>query len=471
MQLVWFRQDLRLIDHPALRRACHEAKHSGEPVEAVFIISRAQWQKHHMAPLRERFWLERVNVLGGELARLGIRLHLLEVPWFTDIPAALHQLVISRGATALHAINAIEIDERRRDEAVAATLPISCHFVPGCCVFAPGSILTGKGEPFKVFTPFCRAWTKRLSSEGFSLHRAPAAVGEPVAWNPLVLAPLNEAEAAALADWPVSEGAGEARLGEFISGDLAEYGELRDLPAQAGTSRLSAYLAAGILSPRQCLAALHQQLGALPLERGQPGFVWLNELVWREFYRHLLVLEPRLSMDQPFQRHTRQLAWRFDEQAFSAWCEGRTGFPVVDAAMRCLNQTGWMHNRLRMIVASFLTKDLHISWRLGEDYFMSRLIDGDLAANNGGWQWSAGTGADAAPYFRVFNPTTQGQKFDPQGDFIRTWVTELADVPAAYIHEPHDWLRLKGRHDYPAPIVDHALARQYAIAMFKQLEP
>ena len=251
---------------------------------------------------------------------------------------------------------------------------------------------------------------------------------------------------------------------------MLDYGETRDFPAQAGTSVLSPYLAAGIISPRQCVGALQQRLGYRPQSKAQPGFVWLNELIWREFYRHLLVLIPALSMNRPFKPETAALPWSWDPEAFAAWCEGRTGYPVVDAAMRCLNATGWMHNRLRMIVASFLTKDLHIHWRLGEDYFMSRLIDGDLAANNGGWQWAAGTGADAAPYFRVFNPTTQGQRFDPQGEFIRIWVSELADVPAAYVHEPHDWLRLKGRRDYPAPMVDHAVARVKAIEMFRELE-
>ena len=260
------------------------------------------------------------------------------------------------------------------------------------------------------------------------------------------------------------------RLHAFLDQGVLDYGETRDFPAMAGTSVLSPYLAAGIISPRQCVAALQQRLGGRPQSKAQPGFVWLNELIWREFYRHLLVLVPSLSMNRPFKPETAALPWSWDPDAFAAWCEGRTGYPIVDAAMRCLNATGWMHNRLRMIVASFLTKDLHIHWRLGEDYFMSRLIDGDLAANNGGWQWAAGTGADAAPYFRVFNPTTQGQRFDPQGDFIRTWVSELADLPATYVHQPHDWLRLKGRQCYPAPMVDHAVARVRAIEMFRDLE-
>lgn len=469
MQLVWFRQDLRLVDHPALHAAVQQARAQGEAVEAVFVISRAQWRHHHMASLRERFLLERLDVLGAELARRGIRLHLIEAPWFAEVPAALAALVRERGATALHAISAIEVDERRRDEAVSAHLSVPCRFVPGCCVLPPGRVLTGKGEPFKVFTPFSRAWLREIAAHGYSLYRAPEPMGAPLDWQPLSLPARSEHETRTLRDWPVHEGAAEARLREFIDDAVLEYGARRDLPAEPGTSRLSAYLAAGILSPRQCLAALHSRLGTLPLARDEPGFTWLNELIWREFYRHLLALEPRLSMNLPFQLHTRALAWRHDEQAFAAWCEGRTGYPIVDAAMRCLKQTGWMHNRLRMIVASFLTKDLHLSWRRGEEYFMSQLIDGDLAANNGGWQWAAGTGADAAPYFRVFNPTSQGQKFDPQGDFIRRWVEELADVPAVHLHTPHDWLRRKGDEAYPPPMVDHAVARLQAIAMFRQL--
>ncbi|GAA4498926.1 deoxyribodipyrimidine photo-lyase [Pseudaeromonas paramecii] len=470
MQLVWFRQDLRLVDHPALSAAVRQARQQNQTVEAVFIISRAQWRRHQMAQVRERFLLARLNELGAVLAELGIRLHRLEVDWFDEVPAALAALVQARGARALHAISAIEVDERRRDAAVSRQLSVPCHFVPGCCVLPPGSVLTGKGEAFKVFTPFSRAWLKALAAQGSTVLPPPGPVAAPLGWQPMSLPRPTALEARVLADWPVVEGAAEARLTQFLERAVLDYESQRDLPAREGTARLSAYLAAGILSPRQCLAALQQRLGRLPFSRGEPGFAWLNELIWREFYRHLLVLEPRLSMDQPFQLHTRALAWRQDEAAFAAWCQGRTGYPIVDAAMRCLNQTGWMHNRLRMIVASFLTKDLHLSWRQGEDYFMSRLVDGDLAANNGGWQWAAGTGADAAPYFRVFNPTTQGQRFDPKGDFIRRWLPELAAVPDAYLHTPHDWLRIKGLRDYPAPMVDHALARQQAIAMFQQLE-
>ncbi|WP_378080610.1 deoxyribodipyrimidine photo-lyase [Aeromonas bestiarum] len=472
MKLVWFRNDLRLADNPALRHACAE---TGE-VAALFVISPIQWRQHKMAPIRQRFMLAQVDALGRELASLGIQLHLLRVETFAELPAALAALSRQLGVTHLYANQAIELDEQRRDRAVSAVLAeqeTSCHWFNGCCVLPPGRVLTGSGEMFKVFTPFSRAWLKALEEDGFVIHRAPAPRGEPLLWQPLAERDFVDADLGEMTPdprWPVGEAEALRRLHAFLEQAVLDYGETRDFPAQAGTSILSPYLAAGIISPRQCVGALQQRLGYRPQSKAQPGFVWLNELVWRDFYRHLLVLVPTLSMNLPFKPETAALPWGWDPEALAAWSEGRTGYPIVDAAMRCLNATGWMHNRLRMIVASFLTKDLHIHWRLGEDYFMSQLIDGDLAANNGGWQWAAGTGADAAPYFRVFNPTTQGQRFDPQGDFIRTWVTELADVPAAYVHQPHDWLRLKEGRGYPAPMVDHAVARVRAIEMFRHLE-
>ncbi|UBO75103.1 deoxyribodipyrimidine photo-lyase [Aeromonas rivuli] len=476
MRLVWFRNDLRLADNPALRSCCGNAGADEEPVAALFVISPTQWRQHKMAPIRQRFILAQVDALGLELATLGIELHLLRVETFAEVPAALASLCRELGVTRLYANQAIELDEQRRDGAVTAALAeqeVSCHWLNGCCVLPPGRVLTGSREMFKVFTPFSRAWLKALDEDGFVIHRAPAPRGDSLPWQPLAeRAFVDEALGETTPDphWPVGEAEALRRLHAFLDQGVLDYGETRDFPAMAGTSVLSPYLAAGIISPRQCVAALQQRLGGRPQSKAQPGFVWLNELIWREFYRHLLVLVPGLSMNRPFKPETAALPWSWDPDAFAAWCEGRTGYPIVDAAMRCLNATGWMHNRLRMIVASFLTKDLHIHWRLGEDYFMSKLIDGDLAANNGGWQWAAGTGADAAPYFRVFNPTTQGQRFDPQGEFVRTWVTELIDVPEPYLHQPHEWLRAKGRDGYPAPMVDHGKARLVAIDMFRHLE-
>ncbi|ORU03638.1 deoxyribodipyrimidine photo-lyase, partial [Klebsiella pneumoniae] len=218
--------------------------------------------------------------------------------------------------------------------------------------------------------------------------------------------------------------------------------------------------------PRQCL---HRLLTEHPAALdGGAGATWLNELIWREFYRHLMVYYPKLCKGRPFTAWTDKVAWRAEEAALQAWQRGETGFPIVDAAMRQLNATGWMHNRLRMIVASFLTKDLRLDWRAGERYFMSQLIDGDLAANNGGWQWAASTGTDAAPYFRIFNPTTQGEKFDKQGVFIRRWLPELAKVPEKALHQPWAWADKQGiTLDYSRPIVDHKQARQETLAAWE----
>ncbi len=232
--------------------------------------------------------------------------------------------------------------------------------------------------------------------------------------------------------------------------------------------RLTDNLALGILSPRQCFNRLNMASPAF-LDRANSGeFSWFNELVWREFYRHLLVAYPKLCKHRPFIQWTENLVWRQNEAWRVAWQEGKTGYPIVDAAMRQLNATGWMHNRLRMVTASFLVKDLLIDWRQGERYFMAHLTDGDLAANNGGWQWAASTGTDSAPYFRIFNPTTQGLRFDPEGEFVRQWLPELARVPTKWIHEPHKWARSQNLElAYPDPIVEHATARILTLEAFE----
>jgi deoxyribodipyrimidine photo-lyase len=253
-----------------------------------------------------------------------------------------------------------------------------------------------------------------------------------------------------------------------FAGRIHAYHTTRDLPALEGTSQLSPYLAAGVISPRQCLlTAVSQNEGQIS---GAPGpTTWISELTWRDFYTHVLVGFPRVSRHQPFKQKTAAIRWRTNQDEFDAWCQGQTGYPLVDAGMRQLNQTGWMHNRLRMVTAMFLTKHLLIDWRWGEKYFMQRLIDGDLAANNGGWQWSASTGTDAVPYFRIFNPFSQSQRFDPQGTFIKKYCPELTDVPAAALHDARrlgQAVRERGLV-YPPLLVDHKFARQRALAEFK----
>ena len=466
--LMWFRSDLRVRDNPALYQAAIDA----DRVTALYIDCPGQWRRHHSAEIQRDLVRRCVDSLAKGLATLGVPLRVITVDTFAEVPASVHDLVQKLDIDAVFCNSEIGINEARRDQAVAARLDIPLHAFNGDCVIEPGALQTANGEMFKVFTPFSRAWLSMLETRGWTLYPSPAAQAPAFApqdlnWHQGTCEKQGKAKSAA---WPAGERAALARLREFCAHDLADYEKNRDLPALSATSSLSPYLAIGVLSPRQCLSVMEEKLGFVPLSRGEIGFAWLNELIWREFYRHLMVAHPRLTMHRAFKPETEALRWRRDENDFQCWCRGETGFPIVDAAMRCLNETGWMHNRLRMICASFLCKDLHIDWRWGECYFMSRLIDGDLAANNGGWQWSASTGADAAPYFRMFNPTRQSEKFDPDGKFLRRWLPEISDVPAAHIHQPRTWLdQHQPDNPYPAPIVDHGKARECTLQLFRQL--
>jgi deoxyribodipyrimidine photo-lyase len=269
-------------------------------------------------------------------------------------------------------------------------------------------------------------------------------------------------------EWPAGEAHAKRRMESFLESRIDEYKERRDFPGVNGTSTISPYLTSGVVSARQ---VIHAAMGVNQNKHdaGKNGVVkWIEEVVWREFYKHMLIGFPRLSKHRPLQLETERIRWKTNDEHLRAWKEGRTGYPMVDAAMRQLTRRGWMHNRVRMITAAFLSKDLFLDWREGERWFMRNLVDGDLANNNGGWQWSASVGADAQPYFRVFNPTSQGERFDPEGDFVREYVEELRDVDAKEIHDPSPLTR--ERCGYPAPIVDHATARDEAIEAFKKIK-
>jgi deoxyribodipyrimidine photo-lyase len=253
------------------------------------------------------------------------------------------------------------------------------------------------------------------------------------------------------------------RLDQFLESAAARYHEDRDRPDIDGTSRLSPYLRFGAISARQCFERAEQSMRANPASR-RGIEKWLDELVWREFYSAILEENPRVLREN-HRRDFDSLVWNEDPEAFEAWCEGRTGFPIVDAGMRQLRETGWMHNRVRMIVASFLTKDLLIDWRKGERFFFQQLVDGDPASNSGGWQWAASTGTDAQPYFRIFNPVSQGRRWDPEGAYVRRWLPELIDVPDEHVHAPWDF---SGSFRYPSPIVDHGQRRKLALERFKR---
>ena len=337
-------------------------------------------------------------------------------------------------------------------------------------MFPPDMLLKADKTPYTVFTPFSRMW-RSLPSNGHPL---------PVPENLGILPSLSSLEIPVnpthLAHSPFKAGEQEAerRLSAFTDSDIADYSELRNRMDLKGTSQLSPYLRLGMLSARQAVWAAQQASQSAQTTTAQLGAeTWLNELIWREFYAAILYNFPYVRQ-MAFRAELRDIPWRNDPAGLAAWKAGLTGYPVVDAAMRQLNSTGWMHNRARMITASFLTKDLLINWQEGERYFMQQLLDGDPASNNGGWQWTAGTGTDAAPYFRVFNPILQGLKFDPLGDYVRHWVPELALVPTKYIHTPWEMPMEMQRQarclidsDYPGPIVDHSLARERVLLAYR----
>ena len=470
MQLIWLRSDLRHYDNTALSAAAKRG-----PTVAVYLISPEQWLAHDDAPCKVDFWLRNLRTLSDSLQQLNIPLLIRTAPAWDQAPAVLLELCQQLGIQAVHANQEYGINETRRDQAVAQALDtqgIGFHRYLDQLLFQPGSILTQSGSYFQVFSQFRRICYNRL-------HMAlPQIVARPDSQAPLNIEPDSIPESVSgfatpsqtlRALWPAGEKEAQQRLAQFADEQIHFYQDERDLPAKPGTSQLSTYLAAGVISPRQCLhAALHSNNGEF--ESGSPGvFTWITELLWREFYKHILVGYPRVSRHRAFRLETEYLPWRNAPDELAAWKQGRTGFPIIDAAIRQLLETGWMHNRLRMVVAMFLTKNLLIDWREGERFFMQHLIDGDLAANNGGWQWSSSTGTDSVPYFRIFNPLTQSERFDPEGRFIKHWLPELADLNKKQVHNPALIGGLFGVANYPAPIVDLSKSRERALSAFKSL--
>ncbi len=474
--LVWFRADLRTDDNTALAAAARDATRG---VAAVFAVCPRQWRAHDWGDAKVEFVLRNLACLRERLLKLNIPLRIVTTPAFDGVPAALRRLAQDLDCDAVYANRELEVNEARRDAAVRAALERdgrTLRLFDDQTILPPESVRTGEGRFYTVFTPFKRAWLARLAAVGDVTP-----LGPPRRQPELLCAPDDVPEEVAGFDrgrglaelWPAGENVALARLGRFIDERIATYKSRRDYPGIGGTSRLSPYLAAGVLSPRRCLAGARAANEGHAGERRPGPSCWISELVWREFYRHVLVGFPRVSMGRAFKPATEQIAWRESPADFAAWQAGRTGVPIVDAGLRQLAAEGWMHNRVRMIVAMFLAKDLLLDWRLGERHFMRHLVDGDLASNNGGWQWSASTGTDAAPYFRIFNPYSQSAKFDPDGAYIRAYVPELRDVPAAALHDPDALAaaRTGAAAAYPLPICDRTATRQRVLAAFRVAAP
>jgi deoxyribodipyrimidine photo-lyase len=466
--LVWLRSDLRSVWHSPLSYASEHHRQ----VTAVFFVTQKQWQYYGLAAIKLDLLVRRVLELKNELKARGIELNLISVPTFADIPQTLSSLCREYDITKLYFNAEYELDERNRDKAVKVRLAedgIESGVFHDTSACRPDKILNQSGEPYKVFTPYFKVWLEQLKSTlapvpGIKTVSQSQIFKSALGSDTGLISGLLNAESEG---WPATQEAILQRLSVYLDEHVADYHNLRDIPSQPGTSQLSPYFSMGSLSPMQVANAMLNRFGDHLLEPDTGAYTWLKELAWRDFYRYVMYHFPHVCRHQCFLTRYDNFVWRSDKTLFKAWCQGQTGYPIVDAAMRCLNQTGWMHNRLRMVVASFLTKHLRLPWRWGEDYFMSKLIDGDFASNNGGWQWSASTGTDAAPYFRIFNPASQGKRYDEEGEFLLKWVPELSAVPKKYLHEPQKWSEAHSLN-YPSPVVEHKQAVSETKAQFSE---
>jgi deoxyribodipyrimidine photo-lyase len=479
--LVWFRNDLRVSDNTALHNAFD---HADATCAALYVTCPGDYVRHDTSPCRVEFILRTLAVLSADLKKLNIPLLIRVAPTHREVPTIVAQVAREVKADRVLINREYEVNESRRDEAASAMLTrqgTKFASFTDTVALCPSELRTGAGGPYTVFSPYKRAWLKRFEERGGS---------------PVLPSPRKQADLGITGDpvpervdgfssevpaelWPAGEHAAIERLRTFMEHPLSQYKARRDTPSIDGTSAISPYLACGAVSSRTCLAlAMEANAGRLDDKGpgGEGAASWVSEIIWREFYKSIVFHFPRVCMGRAFKPETDAIRWNDNPGHLQAWKQGLTGVPIVDAAMRQLAATGWMHNRARMIVAMFLSKDLFLDWRLGEKHFMLSLIDGDLASNNGGWQWSASTGTDAAPYFRIFNPISQSQKFDPDGVYIRRWVPELAGIQGPAIHAPHDEdeglppiARMK--LEYPAPIVDRSKVRDRVMAAFQGIKP
>lgn len=453
----WFRRDLRLTDNTALRACAAYA----DQVVPVYIVS--DWKSSHRwtGPHRQQFLCGSLASLDHDLSEVGGRLIIRQ----GEAVAELETLLRETKATAIFFNRDPDPFGRAVEEKIKRLADTHGIDIVGCkdtCIHEQDEVLTGSGGPFRVFTPYAKAWGKLERPETTGKVRS-LVIPKSVKSLPLPT----------LRTWGLSasgeivepgEKAARNRMKKFLEGPLASYGDHRNFPADDATSRLSQDLRYGLLSIRELFQKC-EEVGKDLSATGRKGVqTYQSELIWREFYMQVLWHFPNV-LEEEFNPVFRKMSWPGQTAHFQRWCDGETGFPLVDAAMRQLNQTGFMHNRARMITAMFLTKDLHLDWRMGESYFMQQLTDGEIASNNGGWQWSAGTGADAAPYFRIQNPWTQTKRYDVEGRYIHRWIPELRDVPAEkFFAPPKDGKPLaKG---YPTPLVDHAEAREMTLRLF-----
>ena len=481
----WFKNDLRITDNKALHLASEKAKSKGVPLVCIHIISPQDYKAHVTSAVRVDFVLRTLDVLKEDLAALDVPLYIETVQKRKDVPARILDLCSEWGASHLYCNIEYEVDELRREALItrrALARGIAFYAESDTCVVSPGELSSGKGQQYSVYSPWFRAWISYLHTHPHHLDLfLPPSHNPPSARNRykdlfdchIPDAPensrLNEEERTRFASlWPAGEHEARERVDKYIKEKINKYKDDRNFPAKNATAIVSVHFSSGTLSARTAVATARDANSTKKLDGGNIGIAcWISEIAWRDFYKHVLAHWPYICMNKPFKPEYTDITWEYDDELFKKWTSGHTGYPYIDAAIRQLKHTGYMHNRARMGVASFLAKDLLLDWRMGERYFMSKLIDGDFASNNGGWGFSASTGVDPQPYFRIFNPILQSEKFDEKGDYIRKWVPELSHVEGKAIHDPHG----RGARNvaaYPKMCVDHKTSRNRCLARYKE---
>ncbi|EGO02195.1 hypothetical protein SERLA73DRAFT_104574 [Serpula lacrymans var. lacrymans S7.3] len=510
--VYWMRMnDLRIIDNRALAQASARAVSDSVPLIVLFVLSPQDYVAHDRSKRRIDFTLRNLRIIKSSLTLLDIPLYTIMHTTRRTLPERVLSILQSLQTTQLFANIEYELDELRRDIRIcqlAKEYKIRPNFVHDKCIIEPGVLETKNGKAYTVYSPYQRNWIATLNSNiSTYLDSSPIPQRNSiiVRQHP-IFGPLFEIAVPDFVDgfkledidketmqkvWPAGADAAKEVLSRFLhtksrvsqigaadplasEAEVSEkrsrviaYKDVRDRADRDTTSRISPYLSAGVISARECVRASMVLLDITKVEAGRTTGVgkWVQEIAWRDFYNNVLASYPRVSMGRPFQEKMADVKWEVNEEHLNAWKQGKTGIPIVDAAMRQVNTMGWMHNRMRMIVAMFLSKDLMLDWRLGERYFMEQLIDGDLASNNGGWQWSASTGVDPAPYFRLFNPYSQSVKADPTGDYIRHFVEELKNLRGPEVHNPP--VKIADKLGYPRPIVQHQEVRERALRRYK----
>ncbi|OCL02033.1 hypothetical protein AOQ84DRAFT_393245 [Glonium stellatum] len=483
----WFKRDLRLRDNRGLSLAAAKAKENGVPLICIFLVSPQDYQAHLTSASRVDFELRTLKIMKEDLAALDIPLYVDTVEKKKEAPSRLISLMESWGVKHVFCNLEYEVDELRREEKLVKMCldkGIAFEAVHDDVVVQPGALRTGQGKQYAVYSPWYRAWVAyihahpELLQESEKPGKNPSDTrnkfaglfkGEvPSAPSNKRLSPEDQKRFEQL--WPAGEHEAFQRLGRFLTEKIGRYKDTRNFPAAMSTAVVSVHHSAGTLAARTSVRMARDVNSTKKLDGGNDGIKgWISEVAWRDFYKHVLTNWPYVCMYKPFKYKYTNIEWEYNNDHFKAWCEGKTGFPIVDASMRQLNTIGYMHNRCRMIVASFLAKDLLLDWRLGERYFMEHLIDGDFASNNGGWGFSASTGVDPQPYFRIFNPLLQSEKFDVDGEYIRKWVEELRDVEGKAVHDPYGRGagNIAKKNGYPKPIVEHSQCRDRALARYK----